>query len=318
MNFLVTGSDGFVGSYLCDYLVSKKHFVRGALLQNTELLMPGVTKYIIGNIGEETDWGEALSSIDVVIHTAARVHVMSDKASNPLAEFRKTNVDGTKNLAIQAAKAGVKRLVFISSIKVNGESTCKNEPFRYSDLPSPQDPYGISKYEAEKELKQISENTGLEVVIVRPPLVYGPGVKANFHNMMKWVNRGVPLPLGSINNRRSLVSLFNLVDFLYCCSTNENAANKTFLVSDDEDISTTNLLKKIENTMGKKSRLIPISPNIISTTAGLLGKGDFAKRLLGSLQLDISYSKNELGWSPVSSIDETLEKTVKYFLENRA
>lgn len=317
MRVLITGINGFVGKALGLYLCDRVDLVRGSLWKASHNISDKVDSIVVGNIDEETDWGEALSSIDVVIHTAARVHVMSDKVSNPLAEFRKTNVDGTKNLAIQAAKAGVKRLVFISSIKVNGESTCKNEPFRYSDLPSPQDPYGISKYEAEKELKQISEDTGLEVVIVRPPLVYGPGVKANFHNMMKWVRKGIPLPLGGIDNRRSFVSLYNLVDFIYCCSKNQNAANKTFLVSDDEDISTTNLLKKIAKKMGKKSRLIPVSSKLISTAAWLLGKGDFAKRLLGSLQLDISYSKNELGWSPVVSVEESLEKTVKFFMENK-
>lgn len=316
-NYLVTGSDGFVGRALVSYLLTKGETVRGSLWKPNEEVLEEIETIVVGSVDSDTDWAEALDSVDVIIHTAARVHMMNDDVVDPLAEFRKTNVEGTLNLARQAAQTGVKRFVFISSIKVNGESSLSKRVFTANDEPPPIDPYGISKYEAETGLKKISEETGLEVVIVRPPLVYGPGVKANFLAMMKWIKKGIPLPLGCINNRRSLVALDNLVDFLYCCATRPEAANRTFLISDNDDLSTSELLRKVAMAMGKKPFLIPVPVSWINFLAKFLGKGQVADRLLGSLQVDSSPAREILGWKPVVTVDQGLKKTVDYFLEHQ-
>jgi nucleoside-diphosphate-sugar epimerase len=243
------------------------------------------------------------------MHIAARVHVMNERAGDPLAEFRRVNVDGTLNLARQAASAGANRFVFVSSIKVNGESTTETQPFTAADTPAPQDPYGISKMEAEQGLRQIAAETGMEVVIVRPPLVYGPGVKANFASMMRAVQRGLPLPLGSVtHNRRSFVALDNLVDLLITCIDHPAAANQTFLVSDGEDLSTTDLLRRLGQALNKPARLFPVPPSLLQLGANLLGKGDMAQRLLGNLQVDISHTRNTLNWTPPISVDEGLRR----------
>lgn len=269
----------------------------------------------VGDLEANTDWSVALIGVSSVVHTAARVHVMKDQSINPLAEFRRVNVAGTLNLAQQAAAAGVKRFVFISSIKVNGEQTQKGRPFTEKDVASPLDFYGISKYEAEEGLFRVANETGMEVVIIRPVLVYGPDVKGNFLSMMHWLHKGIPLPLGAINNARSLVALDNLVDLIITCLHHPAAANQTFLVSDGEDISTTQLLQYAASAMGVSSRLMPVPALIIQVAAKLLGKGEVAQRLCGNLQVDISKARQLLGWVPPISVKEGLRRAVEGYVQ---
>jgi nucleoside-diphosphate-sugar epimerase len=256
-----------------------------------------------------TNWADALRDIDVVIHLLARVHVMDDKVTDPLLEFRNINVNATIALANAAAKQGIKRFVFLSSVKVNGESTL-HKPFSEFDVPHPQDAYAISKWEAEEALRKISKDTGMEVVIIRSPLVYGPNVKANFLKMMQYIKRGIPLPLGAIQNKRSLIGIDNLVDFIATTISHPKAANQTFLISDDEDISTTDLLRRIGKYIGKPARLIPLHPKILSFLFNILGRQDFGDRLLGSLEVDITKAKKLLAWSPPKTLDEGLRATI--------
>lgn len=317
MRLLVTGANGFVGSALCEYLLINGERVKGSLWHVDSQVSEGVDPVIVGELNAQTVWGDALVGVDVVIHTAARVHVMADVATDPLTEYRRVNVAGTLNLACQAAEAGVKRLVFISSIKVNGEETILDHPYGPTDIPAPVDPYGASKLEAEEGLRQIAEQTGMEVVIVRPPLVYGPGVRANFLSMMRWLNRGVPLPLGRTNNKRSLVALENLVDFLYCCALHPGAANQTFMVSDGEDLSTAELLKRMAAALGKRANLIPLPQSILYLLGSIVGKKQVVSRLLGSLQVDSSAAREVLGWQPVISVDRALEKVAKAYVNEK-
>jgi len=256
-----------------------------------------------------------LKNQDVVVHCAARVHVMNETAADPLVEFRKVNVMGTLNLAIAAAKNGVKRFIFISSIKVNGESTLPGHPFTADDVPAPCDPYGISKMEAEQGLRRLSEETGMEVVIIRPVLIYGPGVKSNFRSMMAWLVRGVPLPLGSIRNKRSLVSLENLVDLIATCINHPHAANQTFLVSDGEDVSTPELLTRMAQALDKSARLIPVPSSVLFYGAALVGRSAVAHRLCGSLQVDIGKTCSLLQWKPPYGVDEALAKTANDYMK---
>lgn len=247
--------------------------------------------------------------MDYVVHLAARVHVMNDNSTDPIAEFRRINVEGTRALARQAATAGVKRFVFVSSIKVNGEFTEPGKPFTAHDASSPKDPYGQSKAEAEDVLRSIASETGMEVVIIRPPLIYGPGVKANFAAMMNWLNRGIPLPLGRTENARSLLALDNLVDLIITCLDHPSAANQTFLASDGEDVSTTQLLQKMAAALGKKARLVPVPPALMRLGARLARREDIYQRLFGSLQLDIRHTCETLDWTPPLSLDEGLQQT---------
>lgn len=265
---------------------------------------------VVGDLQESTDWRVALADVRVVVHLAARVHVMQDNVPDPLAEFRRINVAGTLNLARQAVQAGVRRFVFVSSIKVNGEETLPGHSFTADDTPAPSDHYGISKLEAEQGLKEIASQTGMELVIIRPPLVYGPGVRANFHMLLRAVARGVPLPLGGLNNKRSLVALDNLVNFIMTCITHPDAANQTFLVSDGEDLSTTELICRIANALGKPARLISIPLWMLKVGSMLLNKRDSLQRLSGNLQVDISKARDLLGWKPPLSVDEGLKRTV--------
>ncbi len=311
MRFLVTGSDGFVGSAMCNYLLSKSEEVVGSL-RNEGLDAPiGIDAKVVGDLNSETYWEDALNGVDVVIHTAARVHVMSDESVDPLSEYRKVNVDGTVNLARNAAKKGIKRFIFISSIKVNGELTQDGNPFRADIDSMPLDPYGISKFDAENELKKISKETGMEFVIVRPPLIYGPGVKANFKKMVGWIAKGIPLPLGSIENKRSFVALDNLVDFLYRCATHSKAVNHTFLISDGHDLSTTELFKKVAFALGKRPRLLPVPVFILTAIGVVFRKADVVSRLVGNLQVDSTPAFELLGWRPVISVDNALKKVVE-------
>ena len=247
-----------------------------------------------------------MSGVTAVVHLAARVHVMRDTAADPLSEFRRVNVDGTLNLARAAAAAGVKRFVYLSSLKVNGESGT----FAADDPPAPQDAYGISKHEAEAGLRMIAAHGTLEVVIIRPPLVYGPGVRANFAALVRAIARGIPLPLGAVRNLRSLVGIDNLVDFILTCIGHPAATNETFLVSDGEDLSTTDLARRLARAMGRRARLIPVPAAALMLMATAIGRRDVAERLLGSLQVDISKSRRRLAWNPPISVDEGLRRTV--------
>jgi len=313
---LVTGAGGFVGKSLCAELLRQGYTVRAATRSaNT----PGKAQetVIVDTIDRGTDWSDALRGIDVVIHLAARVHIMRDDAADSLAEYRKVNVEGALNLARQSVAAGVRRFIFISSIKVNGEGTLSGQPYTAEDQPAPVDPYGISKRETEDALRRLADETGMEVVIIRPPLVYGPGVKANFRSMMRWLDRGIPLPLGAIDNRRSLVALDNLLDLIITCMTHPAAANQTFLAGDGEDLSTTELLQRMAAALGKKARLIPVPVWLLSCAARVSGRQAIAQRLCGSLQVDIAKARTLLGWTPPLSVDEALRKTAQHYREFR-
>ncbi len=315
MKILITGYTGFIGKAITVYLGSKGHQLVGWSRQRAKF--NHLQKSFTGDIGPYTDFRSAISGLDTVIHLAARVHVMNDKVENPLAAFRKVNVHGTINLARQAADSGVKRFIYISSIKVNGEQTTYGCAFSENDIPNPVGPYAISKLETEQELFKIANDSSMEIIIIRPPIVYGPGVKANFRSMMKWLYKGAPLPLGAIKNKRSLVGLGNLVDFIATCIEHPAAANEIFLVSDGEDISTSELLRRTARALGVPARLLPIPTMLLKATAKLAGKNDMAQRLLGNLQVDISKAKKVLEWSPSFSIDQELEKTARWFLKKK-
>lgn len=302
---MVTGGTGWVGSALLRALQDRGIDTVAGVRTSAPTL--GVRTAELGPIGPAVAWPADLTDRQVVVHLAARVHVMNDTATDPLQAFREVNTLGTLRLARQAAAAGVRRFVFVSSIKVNGEGTPAGRPYTSADAPAPQDPYGVSKAEAEQGLREIAADTGMDVVIVRPPLVYGPGVKANFASLMRAVRRGLPLPLGAITgNRRSLVALDNLVDLLLTCLDHPAAANQTFLVSDGEDLSTTALLQRLGQAMGRPATLWPVPPALIRMGATLLGRGAVAQRLLDNLQVDIGHTRATLGWQPPVGVDEGL------------
>lgn len=312
---LVTGASGFVGSAVLRKLstedgVAVRGSVRKPLVPNEAV----ADVVCVGDLGAQTDWTGALRRVNGVVHTAARVHFMRETARDPLTEFRRVNVEGTAQLARQAAAAGVRRMVFISSVKVNGEATQPGHPFHADDAPAPSDSYGVSKLEAEQRLREISARTGLEVVILRPPLIYGPGVRANFRTMMRWVSKGIPLPLGAVRNVRSLVALENFVDLIALCLHHHAAAGQTFLVSDGEDLSTAELLRRLGNALGKPARLMPVPMALLELGAALAGRKDIAQRVCSSLQVDISKTRQLLGWEPPITVDDGLRKTAQGFL----
>jgi nucleoside-diphosphate-sugar epimerase len=306
---LITGAAGFVGKAVCDQAANHCLYAKGAM--RIQVGVPSyVEPFVVGEINAATDWRSALHDVNVIVHLAARVHVMHDTESDPLKAFRAVNVDGTLNFARQAAALGVRRFVFVSSVKVNGESSLPGRAFTETDVPNPQDAYGQSKHEAEQGLRQLSADTGMEVVIVRPPLVYGPGVKANFAALNRAVQSGWPLPLGAVHNQRSLVALSNLVDFIITCITHPQAANQTFFVSDGQDLSTTELVRGMAQAAGVPARLLPLPVWILQAGASFLGKGDAVQRLCGNLQVDISKARSLLGWVPPVSVDEGLRRSI--------
>lgn len=312
MTVLITGASGFVGGAVLATARSRGMAARPVFRRLGSATGVGDTKtgaLQILTLAVDTDWGAALADIDVVIHCAARVHVMRDSEIDPLAAFRAVNVDGTLNLARQAAAAGVKRFVFVSSIKVNGGGTKPGHAYSAGDIPAPEDAYGLSKAEAEAGLCELARETGMEVVIIRPPLVYGPGVKGNFYSLMRWVARGLPLPLGAATrNRRSLVALENLVDLILTCVIHPNAANQIFLASDGDDLSTAELLQKLGKALNRPALLLPVPVSLLTLATTLLAKRAVAQRLLGSLQVDISKTCTLLDWTPPVSVDEGLRK----------
>ncbi len=303
---LVTGASGFVGTALLSALKEGGYCFRPVYRRG----YAGGTdaRVVVPVISSTTDWGNHLEGVRSIVHLAARVHVMRDSAKDPLSDFRETNVAGTLNLARQAALHGVRRFIYISSIKVNGEQTTPGHPFTPIDKPTPAGPYGISKLEAEDGVRQIARLTGMEVVIIRPVMIYGPGVKGNFITMMRWLRKGIPLPLGAIHNARSLVALDNLIDLIMCCLRHPAAANQLFMVSDGEDLSTTELLKRTAVAMRINVRLIPVPASIIWAGATLFGNRDIAQRLCGSLQVDIGKTRELLSWAPPVTIDVGLRR----------
>ncbi len=308
MKVAVVGAGGFVGRALTARLLSDGHDVLP--LVRTSRGLPG--ERLGGELGGETDWEGLLGDAEAVVQLAARVHVMDERAADPLEAYRRVNVEGTLNLARQAAAQGVRRFVFLSSIKVNGERTEPGRPFRPDDVPAPEDAYGISKLEAEQALRALAAETGMAVTIIRPPLVHGPGAGGNFAAMVRWLKRGRPLPLGGASaNLRSLVGIDNLVDFIALCLLHPEAVNRTLLVSDGEDVSTRALLERLGAALGRKARLLPAPRALLRGTARLLGKGAAADRLFSSLQVDISESRRLLGWTPPLSLDEGLRRAVR-------
>lgn len=313
---LVTGASGFIGRAVLNLLsLDLSYQLRAAVRYSIDYLPMGVEQIFVGNLSANTNWMQAVNGVDVVVHAAARVHIMGDFTDDSLAEYRRVNVWGTINLARQAAGAGVRRFIFISSIKVNGEKTLPCCPYTADAPPAPIDHYGISKYEAEQGLLQLGQETGMEVVIIRPVLVYGPGVQANFLSMMRWLYKGIPLPFGAIQNKRSLVSLDNLVDLVAVCIHNPSAANQIFLVSDEEDLSTPELLQRMAIHLGKPAWLLYVPKLILEGGAVLLGKSALTQRLCSSLQVDISKTKKLLSWAPPVSVDLALSKTAQCFLK---
>ena len=325
---LVTGATGFVGKAVIEDLLSESYEVKALVRQSSESLPLIVEQVVVGdladfNLGHSGDLvRKAFTDVDVIVHAAARVHIMRDDIFDPLAQFRKVNRDATLLLARLAAESGIKRFVFLSSIKVNGENTRPGKPFTPDDVNIPDDPYGLSKYEAEQGLLSLAKETEIEVVIIRPPLVYGPGVKGNFYSIMKWMNKSLPLPFGAVENRRSLVALDNLVNLVSLCvdrNKSLKAANQVLLISDGKDISTTHLLKKVGQAINfgsspfTKAWLVPVPIGILLFFAKAAGKADVANRLLGSLQVDMSKTHELLGWKPVVNIDEQLAKMSKDF-----
>jgi nucleoside-diphosphate-sugar epimerase len=348
MKILITGPRGFVGRAVCEKFLSDGFTVRGAQRQASPLIA-GCEAAVVGNIDASTDWSLALTDIDAVVHLAARVHIMNETAEDPMAAFREVNVDGTRRLAEEAAKAGVKRFVFISSIKVNGESTLQSRDrrsedgsqtteasnerpgtksrglsarnlsaaFSERDAPHPEDPYGRSKYEAELVLREIEASTGMEVVILRPPLLYGPGVKANFLKLIQLVDKGLPLPLGGVRNKRSLLSLSNFSDVISKCVTDPRAGGQTFTVCDGDDVSSGELVERIAKALGKNPRLLPVPVWLMKLAGILTGKSTQVQRLCSSLQVDSSHVRKTLDWTPVVTMDEELEKVVKWFYSSK-
>ena len=323
---LVTGANGFLGKAVSHGLAEAGYIVRRAIRNNFDQIddkdIEINTKNskvnindevaIVGNIDPDTDWSDALEGVDVIVHLAARVHIMKEEISDPLHEFRQVNTLGSKNLAQSAAGSQVNRLVYVSTVKVNGEHT-DDAPFVETNIPNPQDPYAVSKWEAEQALMDIAKQTGLEVVIIRPPLVYGPGVKGNLLRLIRWIDMGIPLPFRNVDNRRSFIGVDNLVDFITKCSLHPQAAGEIFLISDENDLSTTELIKKLAYSLNKPVYLFPIPINIIRTFSKIIRKRGPIDRLFGSLQIKSEKARCLLNWTPPFSVDEGMSRTVSWY-----
>lgn len=301
---LVTGGSGFVGRALVECLIAHGHDVVCAVRSNGADTQASTSSVSVGDIDAHTDWHSALQGVDVVAHLAGRAHVLRESSSNPLQAFREVNVGGTLSLARQAAAAGVRRMVFVSSIGVHGVQS--RQPFTEADIPAPIEPYAISKWEAEKGLVELLNSSRTEFVIIRPPLVYGPNAPGNFGRLSGAVKKGALLPLGAVNNRRTLVALGNLVDLIHLCATHPSAANEVFLAGDAEDLSTTELLRRLGRALGRPARLLPVPVWSMEAAAGLAGRRATIQKLCGDLQVDISKARQMLGWNPPLSVDEGL------------
>jgi len=313
---LITGASGFIGRRLTERLTEEGTNSIRASSRDPNLGFPGSVETVyVPEINKKTEWRSCLKGCEVVIHLAAKVQQLRNQVEDTLLEFRRINVEGTLNLAKQAAASKVRRFVFLSSVKVHGESTMPDQFFTSQCPPNPKDAYALSKWEAEQGLRTLETETGLEVTILRPSIVYGPEVSGNFGKLLKLLKLGIPLPFGSINNLRSFVALDNLVDLIITCIDHPSAANKTFLVSDGEDLSTTKLLKLTTMAMGVKERLIPIPVPVLDLVFRMLGKPELSSRLLGSLQIDLSSTKEILDWIPPFSVTEGLLRAVKPFLK---
>lgn len=304
---LITGAGGFVGTSLVSEMARRGIPYRAVTRRR------GQNSFVIPNIDGQTDWTAALDGVEIIVHLASRAHVTHETASQTETQIQCANVDATLNLARQAARAGVKRFVFISSIKVNGEATAPGRPFTAMDRPDPQNLYARSKLDSELGLFAIARETGLEVTVIRPPLVYGPGVKANFGTMMQWIDRGIPLPLGAVNNKRSFVYVGNLVDLIIVAAGHPRAAGEVFLVSDDEDMSTTELFRRLAVALGRQCWVMPVPASLLKLAATMLGRRDVANRLIDSLQVDCGRTREVLGWTPRINVDVGLQQTARSF-----
>lgn len=317
MKVFITGANGFVGRAVALELAADENIKTRVAVRKPSNNFPARIEVCDNLDLGGADWSSALKNIDVVIHCAAHVHKMGLTSRGAIAEFRKINVDGTIRFARQAAASGVKRFIYLSSLKANGENTEKGKPFKAEHVENPIDPYGISKLEAEKALFELGKKSAIEIVIVRPPLIYGPGVKGNFLSMLRWLNRSIPLPLGWTENKRSLVAIENLVDFIKVCCFHPAAKNEVFLVSDGVDLSTTELLRSIAHALHRRTCLIPVPPAIIDFLARALGRGGLSQRLIGSLQVDIGKNKELLDWTPPIKPEVAMKRTAEHFLTNR-
>jgi nucleoside-diphosphate-sugar epimerase len=309
----ITGINGFVGKFLCEKTLAEGWRVFGTVRSRHQSvnLPAGVKTFELKSIDENTNWNLMLTAVNSVVHLAARTHIMHESADNLLEAYRSINVRGTERLARAAAASGVKRFIFLSSVKVNGEG--KRDPYTGQDEPRPEDAYGISKWEAEQALRRIEAETGMEVVVIRPPLVYGPGVKANFLRLMQIIDRGIPLPFSGIRNRRSLIFLDNLVDAVTTCLSKENAAGKTYLVSDDEDVSTPELISLLAKALGRKARLFSVPEEVMRFTGRVTGKTGAVDRLLGNLAVSTAEIRDELNWAPPYTMEQGLKETAEWF-----
>jgi UDP-glucose 4-epimerase len=308
-SILVTGANGFVGSQLCAYLVNQGYQVRAAM-RSRQADWTVCEQQVIGDISASSDWQQALQKVDCVIHLAGRAHVMRERTDNPLALFRQVNVQGSLQLAKQAKAAGVRRFIYLSSIKVNGERSC-GKPLTANDPAQPEDAYGQSKWEAEQALREILAESDTALVIVRPVLVYGPGVKGNLRSLVSWIRKGVPLPLAGVENRRSLVGINNLLDFLHLCIEHPAAAGETFLVADGEDLSTPQLIRMLAAAMGVKARLFPLPDSLLRLLGVLSGRSAAIERLCGDLQVDMEKNRRLLEWQPKQSVEAALRDMIE-------
>ncbi len=309
---LITGATGFVGRALVPALLARGHRVISAVRPNHESTRAGTEARLIGDIGPDTDWRDALADVDAVVHLAARVHVMRETGLNQEALYRRTNTEGTRRLAMEAAAAGVKRLVFLSTVKVNGEQTpC--DPFTETDRPRPAGPYARSKWAAEEALAEVAATTGIETVVLRPPLVYGEGVGGNFLSLLKLCRSAPPLPFRALGNARSLIYLGNLVDAVACALEHPAAAGKTFLVRDGEDLSTPALIRRTAAALGRPARLFPLPIYFVRFLARITGKSASMERLLQSLRVDDGKIRRELGWTPPFTVLQGLGRTAAWF-----